>query len=322
MKIGQLTIEHTAALAPMAGAADFALRTLSRGMGAAFTVGEMASTKGLVMGDGNSQKLLAVTEGERPMGVQLFGDDPLIFAKAVELALRYRPDFIDINMGCPAPKVTSGGGGSALMKNLPLAQRIIEAAVGASAGVPVTVKMRKGWDDDTVNCVELAKIAESSGAAAVTVHGRTRMQMYAPPVDMDVIKRVKEAVAIPVIGNGDVDSAASCLRMYEYTGCDLVMVGRGALGNPFLFAEIKAALSGGIFVPPTLKERMETMVQQAKLACGDKGERVAMREMRKHAAWYMRGLKGASAFRFEAGKLESYPDIESLAARVLEKNEE
>ncbi|MFQ8599538.1 MAG: tRNA dihydrouridine synthase [Oscillospiraceae bacterium] len=231
VKIGNVAIEKTACLAPMAGVADRAFRLLCREYGASYVIGEMASAKGLTMSDRKTKELLEVTGEERPMAVQIFGDDPLVMAEAAVRCMDFSPDILDINMGCPAPKITSGGAGSALMKNPALAEAIIRAVVRA-VPVPVTVKFRKGWDGDSANAVEFAKRAEAAGAAAICIHGRTRQQMYAPPVDLDCIREVKQAVRIPVIGNGDVNSVESAVRMYEQTGCDLVMIGRGALGHP------------------------------------------------------------------------------------------
>jgi len=220
-------------------------------------------------------------------------------------------------MGCPAPKVTAGGGGCALMKNLPLAGEIVRAAVNAS-GIPVTVKIRKGWDDDSANAVEAAVIAEENGAAAVTVHGRTRQQMYAPPVDLGIIAAVKKAVSIPVIGNGDITDIKSAVTMYEKTGCDLVMIGRGALGSPWIFRQLKAYFTRGVVLPePEPDEKIRIMLKHVRLACIYKGERTAMREARKHAAWYFKGLRGAAALRRRAGSLEYFEQLEDLAKLSL-----
>jgi nifR3 family TIM-barrel protein len=238
-------------------------------------------------------------------------------AEAARIAVEYSPDIIDINMGCPAPKVTSNGGGSALMKTPSLVGRII-AKVAAAVDVPVTVKLRTGWDNSSINAVELAKIAESCGAAAITVHGRTREQQYAPPVDLEVIASVKNAVSIPVIGNGDVFSPEDAKNMLDVTGCDLVMIGRGALGNPWIFRQTEVFLiDGRRLASPALDERMDIMLLHIRLLCDIKGEYAAMREARKHAAWYMKGLSGAAALRNEAFGLESFEDLRRLAAKVV-----
>lgn len=320
MKIGEIEIKGSAALAPMAGVADCAFRTLCRRFGAAYVVGEMASSKGLCMSDKRTAELLEVTRAERPMAVQLFGNDPGIMAEAAVKAAAFGPDVIDINMGCPAPKVASNGGGSALMKDLALAGRIIESVVRA-VKLPVTVKIRKGWDDGRVNAVELAKIAEGCGAAAVTIHGRTREQMYRPPADLEIIKAVKDAVSIPVIGNGDIFSARDAKRMYDFTGVDLVMVGRGALGAPWIFSQIEEYLRTGTVPPaPDVAARMAVMVEHIKLICENKGEYCGLREARKHAAWYMKGLSGAAELRGEAGTLQKFSDVERLAQKAASLN--
>jgi tRNA-dihydrouridine synthase B len=317
VKIGKVEIKGMTALAPMAGVADTALRTLCRAYGAAYVVGEMASAKGLCMSGRKSRELLSVTDAERPMAVQLFGDDPATMAEAARIAMEYRPDIIDINMGCPAPKVVNNGAGSALMRSPVLAGRIIEA-VASAVPVPVTAKIRKGWDNGHINAVELAKIVEGSGAAAITVHGRTRGQQYAPPVDLDIIAAVKRAVAIPVIGNGDVTTPEGARAMLDKTGCDLVMIGRGALGNPWLFARTEAYLSTGSLPPePQMRERVDVMLRHIRLLCDVRGEHSAMCEARKHAAWYLRGMRGAAGFRDEAFALERYEDLLSLADKVL-----
>ena len=320
MKIGTIEIERTAALAPMAGVADSAFRQICKEFGAAYMVGEMASAKGMHYSDRKTAKLLGVRDTERPVAVQLFGDEPEIVAEAAKKALAFCPDVIDINMGCPAPKVAGNGGGAALMKNVALAARITEATVKA-VDLPVTVKFRKGWDDAHVNAVEFARAMEQSGAAALTVHGRTRMQYYAPPVDLDIIAAVKDAVSIPVIGNGDCTDIQSVIHMYDYTKCDLVMIGRGALGSPWIFSQVAQFLKDGATLPaPDLKTRMDVMLRHIALICENKGERQAMREARKHAAWYMKGVRGAAAFRKQAGALAVYDDARRLAADVLAAN--
>lgn len=324
MKLGQLEINETAALAPMAGVADTAFRLICREYGAAYVVGELVSAKGMTYHSKNSAKLLEITEAERPMAVQLFGGEPETMAEAARMSLENVPDVIDINMGCPAPKVTATGAGSSLMKDLPRASRIIEAVRAAvPPHIPVTVKFRKGWDSSSVNGVEFARMAEQSGAAAVTIHGRTREQMYAPSADWEIIRSVKEAVSIPVIGNGDVDSPQSAAEMYRQTGVDLVMVGRGALGRPWLFAQIQAFLRDGTLLPdPPLEERMEVMLRHIRLAAELKGEHVALRESRKHIAWYLKGVRGAAKFRNASGSVSTVAEAEALAREVVRQNQE
>lgn len=320
MKIGNLIIPEKAALAPMAGVADRAFRELCRGYGAAYTVCEMASAKGISLGDKKSAELLSITEPERPAGSQIFGNSPETMAKAAEKALEYSPDFIDINMGCPAPKVASSGGGALLMKNPVLAAQIVEAVAKVST-VPVTVKMRSGWDDTVINAVELAKRCEQAGAAAITVHGRTKVQMYAPPVNIDIIRQVKNAVSVPVIGNGDITDGKSAAKMLEETGCDMVMVGRGALGRPWVFQEINAYLNHEVILPePTVVQKMHVMLKHIEKICEYKGERVGIREARKHAAWYTKGLHGAANYRARIGLIESIDELKLIVAELIEQN--
>lgn len=320
MKIGNVTIQGYAALAPMAGVADRAFREVCKEYGACYLVGEMASAKGLVRGDGKTGELLSVTGFERPMAVQLFGDDPQTMADAARMALAYKPDLIDLNMGCPAPKIAGNGGGSALHKNPRLAGEIIRAVADA-VHIPVTVKIRKGWDDALVNAVEMACIAEQNGAQAVCVHGRTRAQMYAPPVDIDIIRAVKQAVSVPVIANGDITSPETAKQMYEQTGADLIMVGRGALGAPWLFAQINAFLGDGTLLPdPPMQTRMDVMLRQFERMIAYKGEYTAMREARKHAAWYLKGFRGAAALRRLSGMLCTLDDARRLAQEALRYN--
>lgn len=318
--IGRQEIRGFAALAPMAGVADRAFRRLCVDYGAAYVVSEMVSCKGLCFGDRKSEELLMLDEDEHPAAVQLFGDDPDIMARAAEKAMAAGPEIIDINMGCPAPKIAGNHCGSALMREPELCRRIVAAVAGA-VDVPVTVKIRKGYSRQEVNAVEVALACEAGGAAAITVHGRTRDQMYAPPVDWDIIREVKRAVKVPVIGNGDVTDAVSAAALYEHTGCDLVMVGRGALGAPWVFAQIQAYLGSGVRLPdPPVEKRMAVLLRQARLTAELKGERIALREIRKHAAWYMRGLRGAAGFRAKAGEVETLADLAVLCVQATEAN--
>ena len=322
MEIGSRKLGGFAALAPMAGVADRTFRELCRRWGAAYTVSELVSAKAVTLGDRKSQEYLVVPDGERPVGTQLFGSDPETMAAAAVKAASFGPDFIDINMGCPAPKVAASGGGALLMQD-PVKAAAIVKAVAEAVDLPVTVKMRSGWDADSVNAVELVKRCEDAGAAAVTVHARTRMQMYAPSADWTILTKVKQAVGIPVIGNGDVTDAKTAARMYEETGCDFVMVGRAAMGAPWLFSQINAYIGEGRILPdPPVAKRMLVLLEQAKATAEEKGERVAMREMRKHAAWYMRGLRGAAEFRRRSGTLSTFGELEQLAYDVCKETEE
>ncbi|HZK39215.1 MAG TPA: tRNA dihydrouridine synthase DusB [Clostridia bacterium] len=320
MKIGNVKINGPATLAPMAGVADRAFRELCTEFGAAYVTGEMVSAKGLCMNDRKSQELLFLSPAERPAGVQIFGDDPQIMAQAAVKSLSFTPEFIDINMGCPAPKIANNGGGSALMKQPLLAQEIVSACVKVTI-LPVSVKLRTGWDDKTVNAPLLAALCEQAGAGAITIHGRTRTQMYAPPIDFDTIRQVKQAVRIPVIGNGDVSDGKSAADMLERTGCDMVMVGRGALGRPWVFSQINAYLKDGTVEPePSIEQRMEIMLRHMKMLCRYKGDYIGMKEARKHAAWYIKGIRGAAAYRQETGRLTTIEQLEQLAEKVIADN--
>ncbi len=319
--IGDVKIERTAALAPMASVADRAYRLMAKSYGACYCVGEMASCKGLCYSDKKTAELLRVIDEERPMAVQLFGAEPEFMEKAVKIAERHKPDIIDINAGCPMPKIVREGAGSALMKNPALLGEVVKAAVEATS-IPVTVKIRSGWDSGSVNAVEIARIIEESGAAAVTVHGRTREQMYTGTADWDVIYDVKKAVSIPVIGSGDVTSPETCAAMYEQTGADLVMIGRGSYGRPWLFGQIKDFFEGKqVHTEPDCREKLEIMRRHIELLVCDKGEKIGMREARRQAAWYLRGMNGAARFRNQCGGLNTLNDLDRLIEEIIKEQE-
>ena len=321
MKIGNVEIKGKAVLAPMAGVADRAFRELCVDYGAAYVVSEMISSKGVSMGDRKSKDLMFLSEKERPAAVQIFGSDPEIMAQSVETVMQVNPQIIDINMGCPAPKIAGNGGGASLAKNPELAEKIVKAVVDASP-VPVTVKIRMGWDENSINAVEMAKRAENAGASAITVHGRTRKQMYAPPVDRNIIAEVKKAVSIPVIGNGDIVDEQSAAIMLEETNCDLIMIGRGALGCPWVFSQINAYLEYGRVLPtPPVSERMRVMIKHIETLCQYKGDYVGMREARKHAGWYTKGLHGAAKYRQELGTIESIEQLQEIAYKICMENQ-
>lgn len=318
LNIGGVPLKSHAVLAPMAGVSDRAYRELCVRFGAAYCVSEMVSSKALSFNSKKSEELMEISDLERPCGIQIFGDDPKCMADAAKHALENKPDIIDINMGCPAPKISSNGSGSALMKDPRLCGEIVKA-VTAVTDIPVTVKIRKGWDDDSVNAVEVAKICESAGAAAITVHGRTRQQYYKPPVDYDIIKVVRESVSVPVIANGDIDSAERAKEVMDITGCDLVMIGRATLGNPWIFSQINAYLENpNVKIhTPDLEERLGVMIEHIGKMVKYKGEHMAMLQARKLVVGYFKGMKGAAALRNEAGKIKTLDDLYELRQKAL-----
>lgn len=318
LNIGGVPLKSHAVLAPMAGVSDRAYRELCVRFGAAYCVSEMVSSKALSFNSKKSEELMEISDLERPCGIQIFGDNPKCMADAAKHALENKPDIIDINMGCPAPKISSNGSGSALMKNPRLCGEIVKA-VTAVTDIPVTVKIRKGWDDDSVNAVEVAKICESAGAAAITVHGRTRQQYYKPPVDYDIIRAVRESVSVPVIANGDIDSAERAKEVMDITGCDLVMIGRATLGNPWIFSQINAYLENpNVKIhTPDLEERLGVMIEHIGKMVEYKGEHMAMLQARKLVVGYFKGMKGAAALRNEAGKIKTLDDLYELRQKAL-----
>lgn len=317
MQIGSVTLAGRMVLAPMAGVTDRAFRQICREQGAALTVTEMVSAKALTYGDKKTPGLLALGVDEHPAAAQIFGHEPETMAEGAKIAREISGcDIIDINMGCPAPKIAGNGDGSALMRDPALAARVIEAVANA-VDVPVTVKFRKGWDEKSVNCVEFARMAEQAGAAAIAVHGRTRAQQYSGNADWDAIAAVKRAVSIPVIANGDVAVPEDAVRILRHTGADAVMVGRGALGDPWIFARANALLETGVCPPlPPFAERIDTAVRQIELAAAYKGERVAMLEARRHVNWYLKGQSGLKAFKMRICALERLEELYPLAEEL------
>ena len=313
LKIGSVELNNPFILAPMAGVCDLPFRLLCKEKGAAMVCTEMVSAKAIYYNNKNTKELLTIDKNEGPVSLQLFGSEPKLMAEMAKRIEEIPFDILDFNMGCPVPKVVNNGEGSALMKNPVLAGHIIEAMVNAISK-PVTVKIRAGFDAEHINAVEIAKIAENSGAAAITVHARTREQYYSGKADREIIRLVKEAVTIPVIGNGDIDCYESAKHMLEYTGCDGVAIGRGAEGNPWIFEELNAKYTGLDYNKPSLEEVKEMIMRHARMLIDYKGEYIGIREMRKHAAWYTAGFKGASKLR---GRLNEASSIESLEEIIM-----
>lgn len=315
-------------LAPMAGITDHAFRAMCREQGADICVSEMISAKAVHYKDEKTATLARIYEDDTPIGIQIFGSEPEIMAECAALIgageyahakSRLTPDYIDINMGCPVKKIVNNGEGSALLKNPKLCFEIVSACVNATS-LPVTAKIRAGWDKSTVNAVEIAKTLEAAGASAITIHGRTREQMYEPYADWEIIRQVKNAVKIPVIGNGDIFCAEDAIKMLEITGVDSVMVGRGALGNPFIFREIKALLQGKTATPPTFFEKIAIAMRQVDLMIEEKGEAIAIPEARKHLAWYVKGERGSSALKVAINGAKNLSELKNCIEEYIEGN--
>ncbi len=319
ISIGKVKIEQLCALSPMASVADRAYRLMCKEFGASFLTSEMVSAKGLCYSDRKTKELCEVTERERPYAIQLFGEEAEYIARAVKIVEQFEPDVIDINMGCPVPKVVNPGGGSALMKTPKLASDIVKAAVDV-ASVPITVKIRAGWDEEHINAVEFACLMEEAGAAAIAVHPRTRKMMYSGEADWSIIKAVKQAVSVPVIGNGDIKNGLDAKRMYDETGCDLVSLARSSYGRPWVFKQIKEYLENGVILPePVVEEKIDVMLRHVGLIISQKGEPQGIREARKNVAWYIKGLPGAAALRAQSGSLNSYNDLLKMVEEIRER---
>ncbi len=325
LKVGNITLKHGIMLAPMAGFSDRAMRLVAKMHGAEYTTTEMVSAKAIVYEDKKTSKLARIAEDEAPAAVQIFGSEPDVMAEAARIISSgvfggATPAAIDINMGCPVPKIFKNGEGSALMQNPMLIEKIV-LSVKKATQLPVTVKLRLGIDERHINALECARRAEAAGAGLVVIHGRTRAQQYSGEAHYDEIKKAKECLHIPVIANGDITSAKKALEVLEYTGADGIMIGRGAVGNPFIFREIAMALSKETYTPPTLSERAETALSQLRLAIDDKGEDVAVHEARGCIAQYFHSFRGAAAFRAKLNRAESYFEITEAIKSIIDENE-
>lgn len=318
MRIGTVETANRIFAAPMAGVTDKSFRLLLRKKGCGLVITEMVSAKALEQSNRETFRILDLSGEESPIAVQLFGSDPWVMARGAEIAVEAGADIVDINMGCPTPKIVKNGEGAALMKNVPLAARITQAVVKA-VEVPVTVKMRKGWDEKNVNALELAFAVEAAGAAAVTVHGRTRNQFYSGSADWEIIARIKENLKIPVIGNGDIRSPEDARRMFEDTGCDAVMIARAAMGNPWIFSRSLAYVEEGRLIPePSWQERLDLAMEHLDLEVRFKGEKTGLLEMRKHLAWYTKGFRGAARIREIINKTDNLKELVRLLKDLKE----
>ncbi|MDD5879585.1 MAG: tRNA dihydrouridine synthase DusB [Terrisporobacter sp.] len=318
MKIGNVQLDNEVFLSPMAGVTDLPFRTICKEKGCGMLYTEMINAKALCYDDENTKKMLNLEDDGHPVAVQIFGSDPEYMGKAASIMNQYTNDILDINMGCPAPKVIKNGDGSALMRNPKLAAEVLTAVVKNSKK-PVTLKIRKGWDDNSVNALEIAKIAEECGISALAIHGRTREQFYSGKADWDIIAEIKQSINIPVIGNGDVFDVQDAVNMLEKTKCDAIMIGRGSQGNPWIFNRINHYMKTGEVLPePTLEEKISTAIKHMNLAVAEHGEYVAVREMRKHIGWYLKGLKNSAKYRDQINKITDYKEVISMLEEYVQ----
>lgn len=318
MQIGNVALSNNVFLAPMAGVTDMSFRILCRRQGCGLTYTEMVSSKGLYYKSENTEELLFISDEEKPAAAQVFGSDPDVVAMAAREAMLRGAAIVDINMGCPTPKIVKNGDGSALMRRPDLVREIVRSTV-KSVSVPVTVKMRKGWDDASVNAVEIASIAAEEGAAAVAVHGRTREQFYSGTADWSIIKQVKRSVNIPVIGNGDIKTPEDAKSMLEETGCDAIMIGRGAHGNPWIFSRtIEYMRTGRLLPEPSFEDRIEMVLRHLDMVTKLKGENIGVKEMRKHIAWYLKGMPGSTRVKTEIFRLSTVVQIKQVLGEYLD----
>ena len=318
MKIGNVQLDNEVFLSPMAGVTDLPFRTICKEKGCGMLYTEMINAKALCYDDENTKKMLRMDKDEHPVAVQIFGSDPEFMGKAAIIMNQYPNEILDINMGCPAPKGIKNGDGSALMRNPKLAAEVLTAVVKNSEK-PVTLKIRKGWDDESVNAVEIAKIAEECGISALAIHGRTREQFYSGKADWDIIAEIKQAINIPVIGNGDVFEVEDAVNMLEKTKCDAIMIGRGAQGNPWIFNRINHYMKTGEILPePTLEEKITTAIRHMNLAVAEHGDYVAVREMRKHIGWYLKGLKNSAKYRDQINKITDYKEVIAMLEEYMQ----